>query len=183
MDDLCCIILYGILYIRNTYILWCSQRSDVENPMHVRDRADLDRRAGVELAHGVRPTDGVRVVRLAVLHERQPVAERDVRLQSASGHRPVRDTAVDHDVGVLGHRVRAVGLVGTRKRPVAERPEPDAEQKAGKSAADRRAIIVAPRAFRVARPTTWRAVTPYCTLLRFILRCFGRVCRHITIIT
>lgn len=79
--------------------------------MHVRDRVDLDRRSGAKLADGVRPAGGVGGDRLAVLPERQPVAERDTRLQGAAGDRPVRHTAVDHDVGVLRHRVRAVGLV------------------------------------------------------------------------
>lgn len=101
--------------------------------MHVRDRLDLDRGPGAEFAHGVRPAGGFRVGRLAVLLKRQPVAHRDARVQGATGGRPVRHTAVDHDVGLFGHRFRAVGFVGSRERPVAEGLEPDEKQKAGKS--------------------------------------------------
>lgn len=101
--------------------------------MPVRDRANLDGRPGAQLADGLRAACGAVFRRLAVLFKREPVAERNARLQGAAGDRPVRHTVVHHDVGLFRHRFRPVGLVRARKRTVAARLEPDEEQKAGKS--------------------------------------------------
>lgn len=93
--------------------------------MHVRDRVDLDRGFGAEFTDGVRPTRDILHGRLAVLHEHQPVAEPDAHLQGSTGVRPVRHTAVHHDLGVFRYRFRPVGLVGSRQRTVPEGFEPD----------------------------------------------------------
>lgn len=100
--------------------------------MHVRDRVDLDRRSGSELADGLRAARGFRVGRLAVLPEREPVATRDARLQGAAGRRPIPDPAVHHDLGVFRYWVRLVGLLGPGKRAVPAGPKPDEEQETGK---------------------------------------------------
>lgn len=97
--------------------------------MHVCDYVDLDRRCRAKFTNGVRSTCGIVSRRLAVLHEHQPVIERDAQLQSSTGGRPVPHTAVHYDLGIFWHRFRLVGLVSSRKRTVPERFEPDEKQK------------------------------------------------------
>lgn len=87
--------------------------------MPVRDRANLDGRPSAQLADGLRTAGGAVFRKLAVLFKREPVAERNARLQGAAGDRPVRHTVVNHDVGLFRHRFRPLGLVRTRKRTVA----------------------------------------------------------------
>lgn len=113
-------------------IIVFSQCPDVENPMHMCDRVDLDRRFGSGFADGVRPARDLLVGRLAVLSERESVTTRDAQLQGAVGHRPVFDTAVHHDLGLFRYWVRPVGFLGTGKRAVPARLELDEEQKTSK---------------------------------------------------
>jgi len=107
------------------------QCTDVQNPMLVRDCFDLDRRLDTQFADDLRYACESLGWRFTVLRPRQSISRSNTLVQDAACDRPVRHTVVNNVLGIFRHRVRVVGFIGTRKRAVAEGPEPNEEQKKG----------------------------------------------------